>query len=148
VKVALFKMGNEVYAISVENVISIERLQPVTKIVMEPSYIVGITDIRGNITTVINLQEMISLKNDSKNRENYRVIVINHKNKYIGLMVEEVTDVLDIAEESIQNIHNDSIFTNSLFTRVIKMNNCLVILMDLEKLLVGVTLPESFEDVV
>jgi len=92
-----FKLGGDIYALEAQSVNEMLEYQPLTKVPMVPSYVKGVTNIRGNITTVIDLLERFELGEITIGKKTSLVIVNS-----IALIIDEVHEVNAIAEENIK----------------------------------------------
>ncbi len=90
-KIVTFRINSELYALPVDTVKSIERMQPIRPVPMAPENIVGIMNLRGVVMTVIDLRSMLNmLKLDYT--PDTRLLVI----KDVAYIVDEALDVLEI----------------------------------------------------
>lgn len=92
-----FKAGGDIYAIDVAHVSEMIEYQSLTKIPMMPSFIKGVTNIRGSIVTVVDLLERFGFKETVIGKKTSLVIVKN-----IALIIDEVYDVTTLAQEDIK----------------------------------------------
>lgn len=135
VELIVFNLGDEEFAAEIEQVREIISRGTITPIPDSPDFIKGVTNVRGEITVVIDLKERFFLTLKKEVESKHIVITEQEKNLY-GLMVDEVTEVLRIPEKEIKS-------TPELVTRidrvymsgVITLENRLVILIDLVKVL-------------
>ncbi len=93
-----FKLGGDIYAIEAQNVTEMLEYQSYTKVPMMPSYVKGVTNIRGEITTVIDLLDRFSLGKAKINKKSSLVIVDS-----IALIIDEVYEVTAISKENIKS---------------------------------------------
>ncbi|MFZ4450528.1 chemotaxis protein CheW [Salibacterium aidingense] len=101
VKVIVFQLKEEEYAIEVDHVQSIERMQSVTRIPGVEAYIIGVMNLRGVITPVIDLRKRFGIESQSYD-EATRILVLKKDNNEIGFIVDGANDVMDIAESWIE----------------------------------------------
>jgi len=135
VELIVFNLGDEEFAADIDQVREIIRRGTITPIPDSPDFIKGVTNVRGEITVVIDLKARFFLPLKREFESKHIVITEQEKNLY-GLMVDEVTEVLRIPEKEIKS-------TPELVTRidrvymsgVITLENRLVILIDLAKVL-------------
>ena len=74
-KAVVFLCGTEEYAVPVEQVVSIEKLERVTPIPHLPNYLLGFTRIRGELTPVIDFGQV--LYNRPTHTDTSKVIVLS-----------------------------------------------------------------------
>lgn len=92
-----FKLGGDIYALEAEDVSEMVEYQDFTRVPMMPSYVKGVTNIRGEIITVIDLLDRFDLGKASIEKRTSFVIV----NK-IALIIDEIHEVNSIAEDDIK----------------------------------------------
>lgn len=99
-KYILFKLQEQSYGVDVNQIISIERNQHITKVPRTSSFIKGITVIREKTTPIIDLRERLLMK-ETTYTESSRILVVHIHGMQIGLIVDEATEVRDIDQEQI-----------------------------------------------
>lgn len=97
----IFYIDDKIYALNVLNVQSIERMADITRVPYSTSYILGVINLRGEIIPVMSLRKR--LKMDSKEYDDdTRIIIAQHEEHKIGIIVDGVREVLDIPDDIIQ----------------------------------------------
>lgn len=96
-KIVTFRISNELYALPVDTVKSIERMQPIRPVPMAPENIVGIMNLRGVVMTVIDLRAMLNMP-QCEYTPDTRLLVI----KDVAYIVDEALDVLEIDPEHLE----------------------------------------------
>ncbi len=98
----LFLVGNDLYAIEALKTSEIVEYSHVTKVPMMPSFVKGVTNIRGNIVPVIDMRERFKLGTTVVG-DKTSVVVINYKDianeVQMGILIDEVYAVDDIKLE-------------------------------------------------
>ncbi|MDK2823634.1 MAG: purine-binding chemotaxis protein CheW [Clostridia bacterium] len=134
-QIVVFSLLNEEYGLEITSVQEIVRFQEITKIPEAPDFIKGIINLRGQVIPVIDLkQRFYNIK--SEITEDTRIVVVKIGTKTIGIIADQVSEVLHIPEEAIEPtpaLLND--FNQSGITGVGKLEDRLLILLDLEKTL-------------
>ncbi len=130
-----FKIGNEEFGVDILKVQEINRMLTITKVPNAPDFVEGVVNLRGKIIPVVNLRKrlnMPTIENDAKTR----IIVVEIQENTVGFIVDEVKEVLRIpksitepAPSMIAGIKTEYI------TAVGKLDDRLLILLDLEKIL-------------
>ena len=95
-EVVVFALANEQFAIDLFDVKEVVEYSTITKLPNVPAYIRGILDLRGEITTIIDLRNRLSLKEGSgEANENSRIIVLDNTVTRVktGILVDDVTSV-------------------------------------------------------
>lgn len=99
-KYVIFKLGLEYYGIPIKNVLSIEKINKITRIPNSPRYVLGLINLRGDVVPVIDLNLKLGF-NGCEIDENKRIIIIREDEIVVGLMVDSSSEVLEISQEDI-----------------------------------------------
>lgn len=130
-----FSLEGEVYGINVMQVQEVLRETEVAPVPGAPHYVIGIINLRGNVVSVIDARLRFGLMT-KENDDLSRIIVIEASSHTIGILVDSVTEVVDIQRsevESAPNVGNDE--TSKYIDGVVSRGEQLLILVDLNKLL-------------
>ena len=106
VEVVEFVLGGERYALDIQLAREIVEMIQITPIPRAPSYISGVINLRGEITNIMNLNTLLGLP-PQETRENQKIIVLVPEaasGSNVGIIVDEVTSVLQIAETDIEHL--------------------------------------------
>ena len=99
-KYVTFKSGNEYFGLKIQYVNEIIVFQEITKIPESENYIKGLINLRGKIIPVIDVR--LRFKQDPfEYTDRTCIIVVNVKNIVVGLIVEQIAEVVEIQEENI-----------------------------------------------
>jgi len=96
IQVVEFVLGRELFAIDLFDVKEVVEYTTITKLPNTPPYIKGIIDLRGEITTIVDLKERLNIHEDGGiSEENKRIIVLDEKitESKIGIIVDDVSSV-------------------------------------------------------
>lgn len=99
-KFLTFSLGKEVYAIEIKFVTEIIGIQPITEVPELPEYVKGIINLRGKIIPVLDVRLRFKKKPVDYN-DRTCIIVVEVKEVSVGLIVDNVSEVLSIADEDI-----------------------------------------------
>ncbi len=99
-KFLTFLLGEEVYAIEIRLVTEIIALQPIAELPEAPEYIKGVVNIRGKVIPVMDIRLKFKLDPVEYGLRTY-IIVIDVKGLSVGLIVDNVSEVLSIPDEYI-----------------------------------------------
>lgn len=97
-QVVQFFVGGEEYAISIDQVQEILRVPPITNLPRTQDYVLGITNIRGMVLSVMDLK-MFLLNQASELTENSRILVVDANHHKLALVVDEVSEVLTLSAD-------------------------------------------------
>lgn len=95
-QVVEFLLGQEHFAIDLFDVKEVVEYTRITKLPNSPRYIKGIIDLRGEITTIIDLKQRLAITTSAvSSEEESRIIVLDDRitNSKIGIMVDDVLTV-------------------------------------------------------
>lgn len=111
-KYIIFKINKEVYAIDVKSVNNIIQMPKITQVPSSPKYYRGVINLRGEIIPVMSLRRRMNYDDDCFT-SNSRIIILNiGENNLLGIVVDEVNEVLDISSKDIEQpsqfIKNDA----------------------------------------
>lgn len=143
-KFLTFDIGNESYGIGIEVVTEIIGILPITEVPELPDYIRGIMNLRGRIIPVMDLRLRFN-KAFVPYNERTCIIVVDVADSAVGLIVDSVSEVTNIDEESIvMKPMLSSGVSNKYIKGIGKVENQVKLLLDCEKLL-GADDLEAFE---
>lgn len=128
-----FQLGQETYGVVVKKVREILRINNISPVPGAPDYIVGITNIRGNVVSVIDGRRRINLSS-TEYTDFSRMIVMESDDDIVAVVVDEVADIIDLPESSIDSnpkLHNGD--NSKYITGVITHADDLIIILDSEK---------------
>lgn len=138
-QLATFRLGEEEYAIEISTVQEINRMTEITKVPNSPPYIEGVLNLRGKIIPAVNLRKKFGLSEKNFDRHT-RIMVVDMMDTMVGLIVDEVSEILRILAETLEPATAMTTGANSKYIKGIgKINDRLIILLDIDKLFTGKT---------
>lgn len=90
-----FNLGEELYGIEVQQVREILRVNEILPVPGAPHFILGITNIRGSVVTVVDGRSRINLQ-PVDYTDSTRMIVIESNDDVIAVVVDNVADIIDL----------------------------------------------------
>ena len=134
-QVVVFEVASEYYGVKIAAVESIIKMQPITHIPQAPTFVEGITNLRGKVLPVVDLRKQFGLEHKAADH-NSRIIVVNINQNQVGMIVDGVSEVLTFSDELIEAVPAITTTVNSAFiSGIAKLEGRLVILLDLERVL-------------
>ncbi|MGR3763882.1 chemotaxis protein CheW [Rossellomorea sp. NS-SX7] len=134
-KLIVFQLMDKEYAIPVNQVRSIEKLQYITRVPKTPAYVRGVINLRGVVTPIIDLRSKFGLT-PADTSESTRVIIAGHQDKEVGLIVDAANDVLDVSKDAIEPPPEVvGAVEDEYIGGVVKKDRRLLILLHLDKIL-------------
>jgi len=137
-----FKIGQEEFGINILAVQEIFKVIDITTVPNASEYIAGVINLRGRIIPIVHLRKRLHMPIIETDK-NTRIIVVEINEKTIGFVVDEVQEVLristDITEKPPELV---ACVDSEYITAVAKLEDRLLILLDLEKTLANDDLDE------
>lgn len=134
-QLVVFELANEHYGVDIAAVESIIKMQTITVVPHAPSFVEGVTNLRGSVLPVIDLRKRFNLKTEDTTK-NSRIVVISFNTVKVGMIVDAVSEVLQVSEEAIEPTPPIVTTVDSAFiTGIAKLEGRLVIMLDLGKVL-------------
>ena len=124
----------ESYAIEIDKVHEIRAVENITK-VPNTTTILGIMNLRGKIISIVDMRHMLGFGNSIIDQKK-RILIVDVKGNMLGLLVDNVEQVLKLPLENIEfdvNILEDIPYIRG----TVKMHDKLILILDLEKLIGG-----------
>lgn len=128
-----FHLNNNEYMIPILRVREIITMPSITVLPNLPSYIKGITNLRGSVIPVVNLKNLL---NSNGSNETGRVVIVISAGKItFGIIVDGITGVVKIDKNNIEA--PDKIISSNadLLEGVAKFDNRLIVLLNTKKIL-------------
>jgi len=130
-----FGIATEIYGISILSVVEIIRLVKIVNIPQSLPFIKGIINLRGKIIPVMSIRKRFDLT-EKEFDDRTCIIVVNIKGVDIGLIVDKVSEVLEIPSDKVEAMPQIGNSGHQRFVKGIgKIGDEVKILLDLDKLL-------------
>ena len=150
-KYLTFVLGSEEYGLEILKVREIISCMDITAVPQTPEYVKGVINLRGQVIPVINLRAKFAMPSVEANEETCIIVVEiiqDQQSISTGIVVDQVSEVLDISEE---NIEQTPEFGGSVNTEFImgmgKIGESVKILLDIDKVLGGNEMAQLAEGV-
>ncbi len=135
IQVVAFVLNNEEFACDINNVREVLKMVKVTPLPQSLKFVEGVINLRGEVIPVVDLRKRFNLpKVDYSERS--RIIIVEVGPSQVGLIVDEVSEVLRLSSSQIQA--SPSGITggdNELIVGVGKIEQRLLIILNLEYIL-------------
>lgn len=130
----IFRLAGESYGVDIDNVENIERHIEITRVPYTKKFIQGVINLRGNIIPVINVRKRFGIEALDIDSET-RIMIINHNELTVGLLVDSSSEVMQIGNENIEKapvvLGGDDDFVSDIG----KVDGRIIMLVELGKLL-------------
>lgn len=138
-KYLTFHLSQEQYGVSLLGVREIIGLMDITHVPRTPDYVRGVINLRGRIIPVVDLRLKFGMKAIDDTEVTCIIVVeMSYDDQVIqiGILVDEVDEVLDIQEKQIDNLPSIGTETNMTFIcGVAKIAQRVVMLLDIQRVL-------------
>ena len=133
-----FRLGQEEYGVEILKVQEIKGYSTVTPIPNMPDYLKGVMNLRGTIVPIVDLRAKFAMAQADHNQFTV-IIVVTVGTKVMGLLVDAVSDVLNIPKGDVQPTPDfggqvDARYINGMA----KTGDKLVVLLDIDRVMGGV----------
>ncbi len=104
----VIKLGDEQYGININYIDNIVRMQKITRVPKAQSYFKGVINLRGEIVPVMSLRLKFGLPADEITDKTRIIIIKLEQQATVGLIVDQVNEVVTLDEESIEKTNIDA----------------------------------------
>ncbi|MBR6302746.1 MAG: purine-binding chemotaxis protein CheW [Lachnospiraceae bacterium] len=119
----VIRLGEEQYGIDISYVNNIVRRQRITRSPKVAPYLKGVINLRGEILPVVSLRLKMGLDEDVFDKAT-RIIILKTENEgQIGIIVDEVKEVVTLSEKSIEKVSHDNKSEKANFLSGVGKNN-------------------------
>ena len=117
------KLGNEQYGIDIQYVDNIVRTQKITRVPKAQEYFNGVINLRGEIVPVMSLRVKFELEPDTFTNKTRILILKFEPQAAVGVIVDEVKEVVTLDSDSIEKVSYDPNDEKSLYLAGIGKHN-------------------------
>lgn len=129
-----FMIGAELYGIDIHAIQEIDRMQSVTKLPKSLPFIEGVVNLRGTIIPIVDMSKRFGAEPVNVDRRT-RIVIVRIGDQTVGLIVESVTEVIDIREKNIDPAPPMAFAVDSRYVSAVgRIEGGLLIILDLEVL--------------
>lgn len=100
-KIVTFSLGQQTFGIDMAALVEIREWDEPTPLPSVPSYIKGVTNLRGNVVPVIGLAERLGWPPSVLHARSC-ILVVNIGDRQAGFLVDEVADIVSINDSNVQ----------------------------------------------
>jgi purine-binding chemotaxis protein CheW len=132
----VFNVKSQEFAFQAMRIQEISRVLPITEVPNAPSYIDGVTNLRGRLATVMSFRSKFGFER-RKHDEDTRAIVIELGGSPVGIIVDSVEEVVRIPDEMVQAMPTSTVgrAIKEYMKGVGMLDNRLIVLLDVDKVL-------------
>lgn len=130
-----FRLDQEEYGIDILKVQEIRGYEPPTRVANAPSFIKGVVNLRGTIVPIVDMRLKFNCTKSEYNSFTV-VIVLNLRSRIVGIVVDSVSDVMELPAESLKVAPEiESVIDSSAVVGLGSVGDRMLILLDIEKLM-------------
>ncbi|RPI07153.1 MAG: purine-binding chemotaxis protein CheW [Ignavibacteriae bacterium] len=130
-----FNIGQEEFGLGIQSIQEINRMVEITRVPNAPEFVSGVINLRGKVIPIIDLRKRFGFPPKESDR-NTRIIVVELGEMVVGFIVDAVSEVLRIPRSITEPPPSIVAGIGSEYiTAVAKLENRLLILLDLERIL-------------
>ena len=134
-KYLTFVLAGEEYGLEILRVREIIGLMDITSVPRTPPFVKGVINLRGKVIPVIDLRLKFNLEEGTRTEETC-IIVVDVGAVEMGIVVDKVSEVLDIAAEEIEDTPSFGVnVTTDFILGMGKTSDKVTILLDIVKVL-------------
>ena len=129
-----FMLGEEEYGVDILSVNEILKMTKITRVPKSSEYVKGVINLRGNVVPILNVRK--KFKGEEKIVDDTtRIIILTVNENRFGIIVDNVTEVIRIKEEDIEEPNLIDSIDKKYVDGVGKYNGRLLILLKLDQIL-------------
>ncbi len=137
VKVVGFYLGEDEYAVYIQNVREIYPMTEIRKIPKAPPFVEGVIHLRGSIIPIIDLRKRFDMPQADISKTNAKILIVELEKNQIGMVVDNVSEVMSFYTDEIEKA--PPVFASNIDSQYIhgvaKVDEKLVIILDIERML-------------
>ncbi len=134
-KLVSFKIGEELFAASINNVKEIIKMTDIVEVPKSPKFVRGVINLRGKIIPVIDLNIKFEVS-DEKDISKSRIIISEIGNILIGFIVDAVLEVFEAKKDEFEEAPSLVSGESQKFIRgVVKKDGQMIMVIDINKVL-------------
>jgi purine-binding chemotaxis protein CheW len=132
------QLGGEQYGIDIKYISNIIRMSKITRVPKVADYIKGVINVRGVVIPTISLRLKMGLEDDEITKKTRIIILTLEQHESIGVLVDEVREVVTLDEEHIEKIGYEKDEKDRFLSGVGKADGRLISLLDITSVLADV----------
>jgi purine-binding chemotaxis protein CheW len=132
-----FRLDQEEYGIDILKVQEIRGYEPPTRIANAPAFIKGVVNLRGTIVPIVDMRLKFGCSKAEYNTFTV-VIVLNLHQRIVGIVVDSVSDVMELAADNVKAAPDvESVIDSDSVLGLGSLGDRMLILLDIERLMSG-----------
>jgi len=130
-----FRLDQEEYGIDILKVQEIRGYESPTRVANAPSFIKGVVNLRGTIVPIVDMRLKFNCEKAEYNTFTV-VIILNLRSRIVGIVVDSVSDVMELPPESLKAAPEiESVIDSGAVMGLGSLGERMLILLDIERLM-------------
>lgn len=134
-----FSIGEQTYGVEITTVREIRAWNGATPLPNTREYVRGVINLRGTIVPIFDLRARFGDGQTSPTK-NHVVVVMSVGEKWVGILVDAVSDILTVSKEEIHAVPEGNSVDTELLNGIVTHENRMVGLIDLHAVVSGAKL--------
>ena len=131
-----FSIGEQIYGVEITTVREIRAWNGATPLPNTREFVRGVINLRGTIVPIYDLRARFG-DGQTEPTKNHVVVVMSVGNKWVGILVDAVSDILTISKDEIHSVPEGNATDTELLSGIITHENDMVGLIDLHAIIAG-----------
>lgn len=101
-KYAVIQLQKEKFAVSLESIAEVCRSLPITNVPNSPVWLLGVTSIRGNMISVIDLNSFFGLSDGFGRTSKARIVILNSMRSKLaaGFLIDQMNEIVALSDSA------------------------------------------------
>ena len=138
-----FSIGEQTYGVEITTVREIRAWNGATPLPNTREYVRGVINLRGTIVPIFDLRARFGDGQTSPTK-NHVVVVMSVGDKWVGILVDAVSDILTVSKDDIHNVPEGNSVDTELLNGIVTHENRMVGLIDLHAVISGAEVEANF----
>lgn len=131
-----FSIDEQIYGVEITTVREIRAWNGATPLPNTREYVRGVINLRGTIVPIFDLRARFG-DGQTQPTKNHVVVVMSVGDKWIGILVDAVSDILTVSKDDIHNVPEGNSIDSELLNGIVTHENRMVGLIDLRAVVSG-----------
>lgn len=143
VRICLFVIGEDRYALPVGVLTEIIIPQKIFPVPTTPSFVLGVINLRGSIVPIVDIRPALSLPLQTIPGQ---IALVKHDNLFFGIIVDSVSEIVSLPESSFLPLPTEHTAQhvpagrNRFFKAVVQRENGMAALLDIDRIVEAIKL--------
>jgi purine-binding chemotaxis protein CheW len=97
----LFRLGDELYAVELGVLRSVQPSHGVTRVPGVPAHVAGVLNVRGQVISVLNLSAFLGLSGPVQSGKLAQLLLVDLPGRQVALLVDEVVEIRPLPRDAL-----------------------------------------------